>query len=46
MLADPNYFDAILHTLPRVRALLDQQAAMSEEVEALARTWVFPLATS
>ncbi|KAL1715956.1 hypothetical protein EV715DRAFT_275397 [Schizophyllum commune] len=39
MLADPNYFGAILHTLPRVRALLDQQAAMSAEVEALARTW-------
>ncbi|KAI5896788.1 uncharacterized protein SCHCODRAFT_01170835 [Schizophyllum commune H4-8] len=39
MLADPNYFDAILHTLPRVRALLDQQAAMSAEVEALARMW-------
>lgn len=37
MLADPEYFQAILHTLPRARALMDEESAMSVEVEGLAQ---------
>ncbi|TRM64088.1 hypothetical protein BD626DRAFT_401683, partial [Schizophyllum amplum] len=39
MLADPEYFQAILHTLPRARALMDEESAMSVEVEGLARAY-------
>ncbi|KAL1744437.1 hypothetical protein HDZ31DRAFT_82698 [Schizophyllum fasciatum] len=37
MLADPEYFQAILHTLPRARAMSSEEAAASADVEALAQ---------